>query len=69
MPDVVDDAAQIVADWNERCIQHARRALEGPGTLLCEDCEAEIPPRRRKAQPSATRCAPCQQALETRRRG
>ena len=69
MPDIADDAAGIVEAWNDRCVRQARRALEGEGTLLCEDCEQEIPPRRRELMPSATRCATCQQKVEDRRRG
>ena len=69
MPDTIDVAAEIVAEWNSRCIAEATRALEQPGALVCEDCEAEIPERRREAQPSATRCAPCQGLVEGRRRG
>jgi phage/conjugal plasmid C-4 type zinc finger TraR family protein len=68
MPDIVDTAAEIVADWNTRCIAEATRGLAQPGTLICEDCEVEIPARRREHMPSATRCAPCQQLLEGRRR-
>jgi len=69
MTDIVDAAAEIVSEWNARCIARARRELAGEGALVCEDCDGEIPARRRQAQPSATRCAPCQQAVEGRRRG
>lgn len=68
MPDIVDEAGALVDEWNARCVRHARRALEGEGALICEDCDTEIPARRREAQPSATRCAPCQERLEGRRR-
>ena len=69
MADIADEAAQIVADWNQRCVRQARSALAGEGALICEDCDAEIPPRRREAVPSATRCAACQKQVEERRRG
>lgn len=69
MPDIADEAAQIAADWNQRCVRQARTALEGEGAMICEDCEAQIPARRREAMPSATRCATCQQKVESRRRG
>ena len=66
MPDAVDAAAEITDQWNARGITAARRALAGTGSLFCEDCETEIPARRRALQPNATRCVPCLGRLETR---
>ena len=68
MADTIDTAAEITAEWNEKCVRQAQRALEGVGTLDCETCGKPIPTRRREAQPNAPRCAPCQQLVEGRRR-
>ena len=69
MPDEMDRAAERTEAWNERCVGATLRQLDRPGTLICEDCEAEIPAARRKAHPSATRCVKCQEQMEARRRG
>ena len=68
MTDEVDRAAELTDAWNSRCVRHSQRVLERPGTLLCEDCDIVIPERRRQALPSATRCAQCQELVESRRR-
>jgi len=48
----------------ETCLMElddAERALrEGKGRNTCEDCEKPIPEERRKAMPTTTRCAKCQ---------
>ena len=67
MPDEADRAAQVTDAWTERCLGAHLRSLSQPGTLECESCEQPIPERRRQAMPSATRCAPCQEAMEVRR--
>ncbi|WP_442980003.1 TraR/DksA C4-type zinc finger protein [Salmonella enterica] len=38
----------------------------GAAALVCEECDAPIPPARRAAYPSATRCVYCQSALESK---
>lgn len=60
--DLVDDAqARQDAFLADRIADQARTArLDAPGRELCEDCSAEIPPARRAALPSATRCVECQ---------
>lgn len=42
-------------------VAQARRALgRGPGRTRCEDCDAPIPPARRRAVPGVRRCVACQ---------
>lgn len=69
MPDPADEAAIRVDAWNAACLERTRAALEGPGRLTCEDCDTEIPERRRQQMPNATRCVKCQEIVEGRRRG
>ena len=64
MPDSMDLAAELSQTWLDKCIRETR--MEGPGALLCVDCEEEIPELRRQTLPSATRCVPCQARLEER---
>ena len=46
-------------------IQRARSKLPtGPGRKRCEECDAPIPPARRKAMPGVRLCVPCQEALD-----
>lgn len=67
MPDEADRAAERTDAWNERCLGAVTRQMQQPGAIECETCGEPIPARRREALPSATRCAPCQEALEKRR--
>jgi phage/conjugal plasmid C-4 type zinc finger TraR family protein len=64
MPDDVERAAVLTDAWVERCLGARLRTLHQPGALECEGCGEPIPERRRAAMPSATRCAPCQEAME-----
>ena len=48
----------------DRQIQRTRESLALKGDDYCQDCGEEIPPARRAALPSATRCMPCQSAHE-----
>ena len=46
-------------------IRRARSKLpSGPGLTRCEECDAKIPPARRKAIPGVRLCVPCQQARD-----
>jgi phage/conjugal plasmid C-4 type zinc finger TraR family protein len=67
MPDDMERATLLIEAWRERCVGATLRQLDRPGTLICDDCEGEIPAARRKAHPSATRCVKCQEQMEVRR--
>ena len=41
-----------------------RESMNGVGSNVCHSCGDDIPPARRKAYPSAKRCAPCQTDFE-----
>ena len=44
-------------------VERARRQLpSGPGLERCEECDAPIPPARRKAVPGVRLCVACQAA-------
>ncbi len=44
-------------------IDRARSQLpQGPGLMLCEECEVTIPEARRKAVPGVRLCVSCQEA-------
>ncbi|MBS0194430.1 MAG: DksA/TraR family C4-type zinc finger protein [Proteobacteria bacterium] len=46
-------------------IARARSGLpRGAGRLRCEDCDAPIPPARRKAVPGVRLCVACQEARD-----
>lgn len=57
--------AAITRDVVElRAIEAARIRMENGTYGICVSCETEIPFERLKVQPTAERCAPCQQAWE-----
>ncbi len=51
-------------------VQRARQQMhQGPGLERCEECEAVIPPARRKAVPGVRLCVNCQQRHDEEARG
>jgi phage/conjugal plasmid C-4 type zinc finger TraR family protein len=61
------DDVDRVTDQQERILAATIAAARGPagaGALVCEDCDEEIPARRREAYPAARCCVRCQQARE-----
>ena len=40
------------------------RLPKGPGRTRCEECDARIPPARRKAIPGVRLCVACQEAAD-----
>ena len=62
------DDADTSAAQQERILAAtiaASRVPTTPGALVCEDCDAEIPERRRIAYPAARCCVGCQSQRET----
>ena len=57
-----DGAVQDQIDATiEDAIKRARSQIaHGPGRTRCEECEAKIPPARRKAVPGVRLCVACQ---------
>ncbi|HEX7635037.1 MAG TPA: TraR/DksA C4-type zinc finger protein, partial [Noviherbaspirillum sp.] len=47
-----------------RAIEAARIRMENGAYGDCASCETEIPYERLKVQPTAERCAPCQETYE-----
>lgn len=59
------DNASITRDITElRAVETARIRMENGTYGDCVSCETEIPYERLKVQPTADRCAPCQQTYE-----
>ena len=65
-----DGAVQDQIDATvEDGIKRARSQLaQGPGRARCEECDAPIPPARRKAVPGVRLCIACQEAEEREER-
>lgn len=47
-----------------RAIESARARIENDTYGICVTCETAIPPGRMEVQPTAERCAPCQEIYE-----
>ena len=46
-------------------VERARRQLpQGPGLERCEECDAPIPPARRRAMPGVRLCVSCQEVQD-----
>jgi len=57
--------AAVTRDLTElRAVEAARKRMENGVYGDCVRCETEIPYERLKVQPTAERCAPCQEAYE-----
>lgn len=61
-----DGAVQDQIDATvDDAVQRARQQLrKGPGLTRCEECDAPIPPARRKAVPGVRLCVACQSAQD-----
>ncbi|ADZ70103.1 TraR/DksA C4-type zinc finger protein [Polymorphum gilvum] len=64
----VELAEARVEREREAGVNAVRARLQGAGAADCVDCGEEIPPARRRAMPSARRCAGCQTRIEGRHR-
>ena len=66
-----DGAVQDQIDATvDDAVQRARQQLrQGPGLERCEECDAAIPPARRKAVPGVRLCVACQQLHDEEARG
>ena len=66
---VVDETGKLLANetiylvQGDSSLERARRQLPtGPGLERCEECDAPIPPARRRAIPGVRLCVACQEA-------
>ena len=51
-------------------VERARRQLpQGPGLERCEECDAPIPPARRRAMPGVRLCVSCQDVNDREQAG
>jgi phage/conjugal plasmid C-4 type zinc finger TraR family protein len=70
--DLVQDACdRLLEEALAERFRRARTAFTRPASLLsaveiCEDCDEEIPLRRRQAVPGCIRCIECQTLYEKR---
>lgn len=57
--------AAVTRDLTElRAVEAARQRMDNGVYGVCVNCEAEIPYERLMVQPTAERCAPCQELYE-----
>ena len=52
---------QIDATVKDGISRVRSRLPSGPGRKRCEECDAVIPPARRRAMPGVRLCVPCQE--------
>ena len=55
---------QIDATVKDGILRARSKLPSGPGLKRCEECDAKIPPARRKAIPGVRLCVPCQEARD-----
>ena len=55
---------QIDATVKDGILRARSKLPSGPGLTRCEECDAKIPPARRKAIPGVRLCVPCQEARD-----
>lgn len=64
MADSMDLVQQRVEEERQRNIHTARNRAPGVSRVLCIDCDAPIPPERRRAIPGVQCCVTCQEIAE-----
>ncbi|WNJ80495.1 TraR/DksA family transcriptional regulator [Cedecea neteri] len=64
MADSMDLVQQRVEEDRLRHIDNARAKTPGASRVLCIDCDAPIPPARRRAVPGVQCCVTCQEISE-----
>ncbi|NQD63127.1 TraR/DksA family transcriptional regulator [Enterobacter sp. CM29] len=64
MADSMDLVQQRVEEQLQRHIHNARNRAPGVSCVLCIECDAPIPPARRRAIPGVQRCVTCQKIVE-----
>lgn len=60
----IEQAEAMVALERDASVASIRAQLRATGTAACTDCGDDIEPARRRALPSAHRCADCQKCHE-----
>jgi phage/conjugal plasmid C-4 type zinc finger TraR family protein len=55
---------QIDATVKDGIARARSKLASGPGLSRCEECDARIPPARRKAVPGVRLCVSCQEARD-----
>lgn len=64
MADSMDLVQQRVEEDRQRHINKARARAHTVSRVLCIDCDAPIPPARRRAIPGVQCCVTCQEIAE-----
>ncbi|RSB14973.1 TraR/DksA family transcriptional regulator [Citrobacter farmeri] len=64
MADSMDLVQQRVEEERQRHIHAARNRTPGVSRVLCIDCDAPIPPTRRRTIPGVQCCVTCQEIAE-----
>lgn len=63
MSDIADIAVELQATLNDTAIKNRIKETR-PSAMYCEDCDEEIPARRRLAVVGVQRCVSCQTVHE-----
>ncbi|MCF6685237.1 TraR/DksA family transcriptional regulator [Raoultella ornithinolytica] len=66
MPEIIDQANELVERRLEQTIQNMRINHNAVSAEKCVDCGDEIPARRRELVAGCQRCADCQEEEELR---
>lgn len=64
MADSMDLVQQRVEEDLQRHIRNARAKVPGVSRVLCIDCDAPLPPERRRAITGVQCCVTCQEIAE-----
>lgn len=64
MADSMDLVQQRVEEERQRHLHAARNRKPGVSRVLCIECDAPIPPARRRAVPGVESCITCQEIAE-----
>lgn len=64
MDDSMDPVQQHVEEERQRHIHTTRNRTPGVSRVLCIDCDAPIPPARRRDIPGVQSCVICQEIAE-----
>lgn len=67
MADDVDRASEGYDFLFDHQIKLHQAKMARPSNKYCEECDCEIPERRRKATGGITHCVDCQEHIERRR--
>ncbi|MDP8176347.1 TraR/DksA family transcriptional regulator [Pasteurella skyensis] len=66
MSDAIDKAQELQAIFNKTALAKTQQQVTAVSAYFCEDCDIEIPEKRRKAIKGVCRCVNCQEIFEAK---